>query len=200
MLYNNRYFNPLNGYKTRHTPLNVIPYFQDVIPQEFFGEDLDVFNPKEAWGPRFRFVKPEHKRMELRFFHAPRDPFESALHIRFVRAMLHSAFNEDFPLGDRTPKNDLHSHLYAPQKAWEALDSLCQSLKLECRHYRTLLAEGLSEADLVNQFLGPEGSIKRINLNAIRQIDSHLQTFFLNYGVWGSAVSPCKEQVEEIVL
>ena len=199
MLYNNRYFHAEVGSKTRYAPLNVIPYFQDVIPGELLGEDLDFLNPKVSWEPRFRFVKPEHKRMELRFFGAPRDPVESALHIRFVRAMLHGAFNEDFPLGVRTPETDILSLLKAPQKAWEALDSLCQSLKLECRHYRTLLAEGLSEADIFNQFLGPEGSLERLQLNAAKEERASSQTF-QNDELWGRAVLPCKEQVEELVL
>ena len=74
-LYNNRYFNSYKGDKTRYTPLNIIPYFQDVIPKELLGEDLDIYNPTVPWEPRFRFVKPEHKRMELRFFSCSKRPF-----------------------------------------------------------------------------------------------------------------------------
>ena len=199
MLYNNRYFNSLAGRKTRYTPLNIIPYFQDVIPKKFLGEDFDVLNANVSWEPRFRFVKPEHKRIELRFFDAPRDPLESALHIRFVRAMLHGAFNEDFPLGVRNPETDTLSWLEAPQKAWEVLDSLCQTLKLECRHYRTLLAEGLSEADIVNQSLGPEGSLKRVERTVVKKEWASSQTL-QNDELWGRAVLPCKEQVEDMVL
>ena len=199
MLYNNRYFHSEVGSKTRYAPLNVIPYFQDVIPGELLGEDLDFRNPKVSWEPRFRFVRPEHKRMELRFFDAPRDPLESALHIRFVRAMLHGAFNEDFSLGVRTPETDTLSHLEAPDKAYEALDSLCQSLKLECRHYRTLLAEGLSEADIFNQSLGPEGSLERLEWNVAKKERTSSQ-ILQNDELWGRAVLPCKEQVEELAL
>ena len=113
--------------------------------------------------------------------------------------MLHGAFNEDFPLGDRTPEEDLLYHVENPQKAWEALDSLCQSLKLECRHYRTLLFEGLSEADLVNQALGPEADFARMERTKAKRGIGFIEDIS-NDELWGRAVLPCKEQVEEIVL
>ncbi len=202
MLYNERYFNSLLEGKTRHFPINMIPYFQEVIPKEFLAEDIDQFNSKISWKPRFRFVRPEEKRMELRFFHkAPRDAFESALHIRFVRAMLHAALNRDFPLKGRIKALDdeLFSYLKGPKRAYKELDSLCQTLQLECDLYRPLVAEGLSEVDIAYQefSLAAESSFLRKKRIANRKMVAFGQTL-KNDHIWGQAVS-CKDRAKQLL-
>ena len=194
-LYNERYFYSLLNAKTRYAPVNIIPYFQEVIPREFLAEDVDQFNPTIPWKPRFRFVAPEEKRMELRFFDAPKNPFESALHIRFVRAMLHAAFNEDFPIGPPSGE-DTSPHLEGPKKAFAKLEALCQTLKLDCQHYRPLLAERLSEWD-IRQQLVDENSIEQITKSAARKINIFSQTLE-NDHIWGRAVS-CNQQARRLL-
>ena len=195
-LYNQRYFYSLPDSKTRYNYVNIIPYFQEVIPSEFLSEDFDYQNPTISWKPRFRFVAPEEKRMELRFFDAPRNPFESALHIRFVRAMLHNAFNQDFPLQGRTergPDSVAYSYLENPQRAFAELDSLCITLQLDCRLYRPLLAEGLNRLDIKAQVHGRPSShyyasLKKANLSRYMEHDP----------IWGRAVS-CREQAQQLL-
>ncbi len=196
MLYNERYFYSSPNAKTRYVSINIIPYFQEVIPKEFFAEDVDQANPTVLWKPRFRFVSSEEKRIELRFFAAPRDAFESALHIRFVRAMLHAALNEDFSLeGLPWPEfNSAAPHLY-PQKAFRDFNSLCRTLQLECHLYRPLVAEGLSGVDLERQMSGQ--SLQELEKTAAKKMAT-LGQILENDHVWGRAV-PCQKLAREIL-
>ena len=200
LLYNERYFYPLPDSKTRYTWVNIIPYFQEVIPSEFLSQDVDYQNPTISWRPRFRFVAPEEKRIELRFFDAPRDAFESALHIRFVRAMLHGAFNQDFPLDGRHTEevlDSMSSYYKGPQKAFRDLDLLCQTLQLECHLYRPLLAERLNDLDIWKQSFGnfldrPIGEVEA------KEYMAHAESVKNSDHIWGQAIS-CEKQAQRLL-
>ena len=194
LLYNERYFYSLPKDKTRYAPVNIVPYFQEVIPAEFLAEDIDQNNPTVEWRPRFRFVAPEEKRIELRFFHAPRNAFESALHIRFVRAMLHGAFNEDFPIGPFAGRGVYH-YLQDVQKTFGELDALCKTLQLECRLYRPLLAEHLNRLDTWQQSFSE--SLEQIGKSKSQKMTVFNQALE-NDHVWGQAIS-CEQQAQRLL-
>ena len=195
LLYNQRYFYSLPNAKTRYSPVNIVPYFQEVIPGEFLSEDVDQFNPTVSWRPRFRFVRDEEKRMELRFFHAPRDAFESALHIRFVRAMLHSAFNEDFPLEGSAPQK--FDYIQNPQKAFARLNSLCQTLNLECHLYRPLFTEKYSGFIYIQSVQGM--SPRQMDQAAARQMTELDDEVLKNDSVWGQANVSCEQEMQRLL-
>ena len=195
LLYNQRYFYSLPNAKTRYSPVNIVPYFQEVIPGEFLSEDVDQFNPTVSWKPRFRFVRDEEKRMELRFFHAPRDAFESALHIRFVRAMLHSAFNEDFPLEGSAPQK--FDYIQNPQKAFARLNSLCQTLNLECHLYRPLFTEKYSGFIYIQSVQGM--SPRQMDQTAARQMTELDDEVLKNDSVWGQANVSCEQEMQRLL-
>ena len=154
LLYNHRYFNTIKGRKTRYTEINLIDYFQDVIPEEFISQDSDTRNPYLPWRRQFK-VNPDSRRMELRFFQAPKTSFEAALHIRTVRAMLSAAFNQDFPLSGEVQEVNFRTYLNNPEQAPRDLRKLCMALKLNCRDYYLAMIEAFNDTDLFYQFIYP---------------------------------------------
>ena len=152
LLYENRYFNSHRGEKTKYSYINMSYYFQDVIPEGLISEDFDIaLNSGDPWRRQFR-VDPAERRMELRFFKAPKTPWESALQIRLVRALLDKAFNEDAPLSGVVQRVDNNSYLDDPRRAYDDLGSLCLSLDLDCRDYRPLVVEGLHDAAVYRDY------------------------------------------------
>jgi hypothetical protein len=176
LLYNEEYFNTRFGRKSRYIQLDLSAYFQDVIPEEFVTEDFDIGNPTEAWRRQFR-VDPRIRKAEFRMFNAPRDPAESALQIRLVRAMLHKALNEDDELAGTVQKVDFEGLLKNPAKAYDDLTKMCDDLKLNVADFRPAIAEGLSETDLYTRSIFYE------------TLDEKLALFKHQTG-WGSAVDP----------
>lgn len=150
LLYNNEYFNTRYGRKTRYNQLDMSAYYQDVIPEEFLTDDFDINSPTDPWRRTFR-ADPRIRKAEFRLFNAPRDPMESALQIRLVRALLHKAINEDTPLDGTVQKVDHISYLQNTDKAYDDLAKLCDELGLDINDYRPALAEGLSDTDMAHR-------------------------------------------------
>ena len=152
LLYNQRYFNTRIQEKTRHVDINLMDYFQDVIPAEFISEDFDFMNPEVPWRRQFK-VDPDVRRIEMRLFKAPKNAFEAALQIRLVRALLSKAFNEDSLLSGVVSKLDSQNYLLHPAKAWADLKRLCADLKLGfCEDYYSAMIEGLNDTDMFYRF------------------------------------------------
>lgn len=150
LLYNEQYFNTRYGRKTRYNQLELSAYFQDVIPEEFITEDFDINSPTDPWRRTFR-VDPKIRKAEFRLFNAPRDPMESALQIKLVRAMLNKALNEEGELSGAVQKVDHVGYLKNTEKAYEDLQKLCDDLGLDINDYRPAVAEGLSDTDLATR-------------------------------------------------
>ena len=151
-------------------------YFQDVIPEEFLTDDFDINSPTDPWRRTFR-VDPNIRKAEFRLFNAPRDPMESALQIRLVRALLHKALNEDGPLEGTVQKVNHMAYLENPEKAYNDLAKMCDDLGLDINDYRPALAEGLSDTDLVKRSIFHE-TLEQKLANHPKQPG------------WGEAVSP----------
>ena len=145
LLYNERYFNTDLHQKTRYSALNIMDYFQDVIPDAFLlGQDFDLLHPKNQWRKYFR-VHPQSRRMEMRFFEAPSGPIEAALQIRMVRAILHKSLNEDQVLSGKIQAVDYEFYEKYPHKAYEDLAQLCRYLEVGyCKDYRALLSRRIN--------------------------------------------------------
>lgn len=150
LLYNEQYFNTRYGRKTRYIQLDLSAYFQDVIPEEFVTEDFDIQSPVDPWRRTFR-VDPRIRKAEFRMFNAPRDPVESALQIRLVRAMLSKALNEEGALSGKVQKVDHLAYLANPSSALSDLKKMCDDLGLEVDDYRPAMGEGLSDTDLAKR-------------------------------------------------
>ncbi len=95
LLYNEKFFNTRVGRKTKNTQLNLIAYFQDVIPEEYIWEDFDMKN--DYWRKSFD-LQPKVRKGEFRMFNAPRNETEAALQVKFVKALYNEALNKtSFP-------------------------------------------------------------------------------------------------------
>jgi len=150
LLYNEGYFNPRFGRKSRYIQIDMSAYFQDIIPEEFISDDFDIANPTVDWRRQFR-VDPNIRKMEFRMFNAPRDPAEAALQVRLVRALLHKSLNdEEIPSGV-VQKVDHEDYLKNPAKAYEDLKKMCDDLNVNIDDFRPAIAEGLSETDIVTR-------------------------------------------------
>jgi hypothetical protein len=150
LLYNEQYFNSRFGRKTRYLQMDVSAYYQDVIPEEFISDDFDIKDPTVDWRRQFR-VDPRIRKAEFRLFNAPRDPAESALQIRLVRAMLSKALNEEGELSGAVQKVDHISYMKDTSKASADLKKMCDDLGLKVDDYRPAMAEGLSDTDLISR-------------------------------------------------
>lgn len=150
LLYNEQYFNTRYGRKTRYVQLDLSAYYQDVIPEEFVTEDFDIQSPMDPWRRTFR-VDPRIRKAEFRMFNAPRDPVESALQIRLVRAMLSKALNEEGSLSGKVQKVDHLDYLAHPDRALADLKKMCDDLGLEVDDYRPAMGEGLSDTDIAKR-------------------------------------------------
>jgi len=150
LLYNEGYFNPRYGRKSRYIQIDMSAYFQDIIPEEFISDDFDIQNPTVDWRRQFR-VDPNIRKMEFRMFNAPRDPAEAALQVRLVRALLHKALNDEEIPNGVVQKVDHEAYLKNPDKAYADLKRMCDDLKLDIDDFRPAIAEGLSETDLVTR-------------------------------------------------
>ncbi len=182
LLYNERYFNTRYGRKSRYIQLDLSAYFQDVIPEEFITEDFDIGNPNENWRRQFR-VDSNIRKAEFRMFNAPRDPAESALQIRLVRAMLHKALNEDDELSGVVQKVHLEGYLQDPAKAYDDLDKMMRDLKLSDADFRPAVAEGLSETDINTRSIFYETLEEKLRL-------------FPHQAAWGEAVEARPNPIE----
>jgi len=150
LLYDEKYFNTRYGRKTRYNQLELSAFFQDVIPDEFVTDDFDINSPTDPWRRTFR-VDPSIRKAEFRLFNAPRDPMESALQIRLVRAMLNKALNEESTLSGQVQKVDHVGYLKTPGRAYEDLEKLCDELGLSIDDYRPAVAEGLGDTDIATR-------------------------------------------------
>lgn len=150
LLYNEQYFSTRYGRKTRYIQLDLSAYFQDVIPEEFLTDDFDIQSPVSPWRRTFR-VDPKIRKAEFRMFNAPRDPVESALQIRLVRAMLSKALNEEGELSGRVQEVNHLKYLATPANALKDLTVMCEDLGLEVDDFRPAMGEGLSDIDLLKR-------------------------------------------------
>lgn len=141
LLYNERFFNTRVGRKTKNNQLNLIAYFQDVIPQDFIHEDFDMKN--DMWRRTFD-VDPRIRKMEFRMFNAPRNAAESALQIKFVRAMMNKALNEDTPVFRGNYEVNTGALAQNPQRAEQEFLRTMNDLHLDPAEYRGFYTEGLA--------------------------------------------------------
>ncbi|EQC51334.1 amidoligase family protein [Bacteriovorax sp. DB6_IX] len=146
LLYNERYFNTKFGRKTRYVQLDLSAYYQDVIPEEFITDDFDISNPTVDWRRTFR-VDPKIRKAEFRMFNAPRDAMESALQVKFVRAMLNKALNETDPLSGKVSNYNHLDYVKNPSQAATDLEKMCADLGLDVNEYRPAVYEGLAESE-----------------------------------------------------
>lgn len=144
LLYNEKFFNTRVGRKTKNTQLNLLAYLQDVIPEQFLHEDFDMKN--DTWRRTFD-VEPKIRKMEFRMFNAPRNAAESALQIKFVKALMNKALNENGAvLASTNPasyKVDYETYARDPEKALKDFDKTMRDLGLDPKEYRAFLVEGL---------------------------------------------------------
>lgn len=141
LLYNERFFNTRVGRKTKNNQLNLIAYFQDVIPQDFIHEDFDMKN--DMWRRTFD-VNPKIRKMEFRMFNAPRNAAESALQIKFVRAMMNKALNEDSPVFRGNYEVNTSRLAENPSNAEREFLRTMNDLHLDPAEYRGFYTEGLA--------------------------------------------------------
>ncbi len=146
LLYNEQYFNPRFGRKTRYIQIDMSAYFQDVIPEEFVTDDFDIANPTIPWRRQFR-VDPNIRKMEFRMFNAPRDAMESALQVKLVRAMLDKALNSTESLSGSVQKVDHLNYRDNPELAQDHLKKMCDDLGLNIDEFRPSVSEGLAETE-----------------------------------------------------
>ncbi|MDC1175437.1 hypothetical protein OAT67_08565, partial [Bacteriovoracaceae bacterium] len=176
LLYNEQYFNPRYGRKTRYNQLDMSAFFQDVIPEELITDDFDINSPTDPWRRTFR-VDNKIRKAEFRLFNAPRDAYESALQIKLLRAMLSKALNEEDELSGAVQKVDHVAYKNNPAKATADLQKMCDQLGLDINDFRPALAEGMSDTDLLtrSKFFEP--------------LEKKLANHPKQRG-WGSAVEP----------
>jgi hypothetical protein len=119
----------------------MIAYFQDAIPEEFIHEDFDMKN--DMWRRTFD-VNPKIRKMEFRLFNAPRNAAESALQIKFVRAMMNKALNENTGVFNGNYEVNINKLAENPETAMQEFDKLMRDLHLDPAEYRPFLTEGLA--------------------------------------------------------
>lgn len=176
LLYNEGYFNTRYGRKTRYNQLDMSAFFQDVIPEDLITDDFDINSPTQPWRRTFR-VDNRIRKAEFRLFNAPRDPYESALQVKLVRAMLSKALNEDDELSGVVQKVDHVGYTKNVGKAQADLQKMCDQLGLDVNDFRPSLAEGLSDTDLLTRSIFYE------------TLDQKLANHPKQPG-WGEAVTP----------
>ena len=160
LLYNEKFFNTRVGRKTKNNQLNLIAYFQDVIPEEYIHEDFDMKN--DIWRRTFD-VDPKIRKMEFRLFNAPKNAAESALHIKYVRALLNKALNETDPVFLGSYEVDYEKFAKDPELAMKEFEKNMINLGLDPKEYRPFLLDGLELAKAHTEspkFLSTEEKLK----------------------------------------
>ena len=160
LLYNEQFFNTRVGRKTKNNQLNLIAYFQDVIPEEFIHEDFDMKN--DIWRRTFD-VDPKIRKMEFRLFNAPINAAESALHIKYVRALLNKALNDTDPVFLGNYEVDYEKFAKDPEASMKEFEKHMKNLGLDPKEYRPFLLDGLelSKAHTESpKFLSTEEKLK----------------------------------------
>lgn len=140
LLYNEKLFNTRVGRKTKNSQLNLTAYFQDVIPEKYLHEDFDMKN--DMWRRTFD-VEPKIRKMEFRMFNAPRNQAESALQIKFTRALLNKALNESDEVFTTNGMVDYEKLLNNPDYAFQEFEKTMTKLGLDKNEYRGLFMEGM---------------------------------------------------------
>ena len=161
LLYEEKFFNTRTGRKTRNTQLNLLAYFQDVIPQEFIHQNFDMKN--DLWRRTFN-VDPKIRKMEFRMFNAPRNSIESVLQIKFTKALMDRALNGRDDVFKDIPKVDYEDYVNNPDRAFSDFNKTMSKLKLDPEEYRSFFLEGLETAKKIKAVNGYE---------AMRQKQSH---------------------------
>lgn len=137
ILYNEKYFNPRFNRKTRYTQLDISNYIGQVIPAEFIKPDFDVvkarFTNGNGWSRQFRVTKP--KKLEFRLFDAAKDPLESALQIKLVRALLNKAINGNETSSLPVQLVNHETYVKNPQQAYDDLKTMVSDLGLQYSDY-----------------------------------------------------------------
>lgn len=147
ILYDNRFFGQRVGRKTKNTQLNLIAYFQDVIPEDLIHEDFDMKN--DYWRRTFD-VNPKIRKLEFRLFNAPRNAAESALQIKFTRALMDRALNGDENVFNYLNEVDYQRFANDPQYARQEFERVMQRLNLDPDEYRMFFLEGMEKATRMN--------------------------------------------------
>ena len=140
LLYNEKFFNTRIGRKTKNNQLNILAYIQDVIPEELIHSDFDMKN--DMWRRTFD-VDPKIRKMEFRLFNAPRNAAESALQIKFTKALLNKALNETDDVFINSPHVDYLAMARDPKMAFAKFEKTMKSLGLNASEYKGFLLEGL---------------------------------------------------------
>jgi hypothetical protein len=145
-LYNHHYFNTRLKRKSRYQQIDLSSYFQDVIPEEYITKDFDIISPNVLWRHQFR-VSPHIRKMEFRMMDAPANIEQSVLMIKFVKALLHKALNqESFPTGS-LQQVDYEYYCENPSLAFQQLKEMTTDLLLDDQEYAPYLAQRLVEID-----------------------------------------------------
>lgn len=140
LLYNEKFFNTRVGRKTKNNQLNILAYIQDVIPEELIHSDFDMKN--DMWRRTFD-VDPKIRKMEFRLFNAPRNAAESALQIKFTKALLNKALNETDDVFINSPHVDYQAMAKDPKMAFAKFEKTMKSLGLDANEYKGFLLEGI---------------------------------------------------------
>lgn len=177
LLYQERYFNPRVGRKTRYLQLDIGSYFQDVIPQQFISDDFDINNPEILWRPQFR-VDPRIRKMEFRLMDAPVTPQESALQMKLVRALMNKAFNEENELSGSVQAVNYEEFVNKPDKAFKQLHKMCADLGLNPEDYEGRMAESLDKTALI------------LKSSLYRPLSERLKVHPRVEDVWGEPTTP----------
>lgn len=145
LLYDNKYFNPRVGRKTRYLQLDISSYYQDVIPAKYICEDYDIRNPTVSWKQQFR-VKPDVRKMEFRLMNAPRNATESSLQLKFVRALLNKALNGKKPITGSMGPAFQRDYLENTDETFRLFTEMTKELGLSAEEYRHFVVDGIQEA------------------------------------------------------
>lgn len=143
ILYEERFFNTRVGRKTKNNQLNMIAYFQDVIPEKFIHEDFDMKN--DLWRKTFD-VNPKIRKMEFRLFNAPRNEVESALQIKYSKALLNKALNDTSEVFKGNYEVDYAKFAKDPKKAFAEFEKSLTELGLDPKEYKQFFVEGMELA------------------------------------------------------
>jgi hypothetical protein len=148
LLYNERFFNTRLGRKTRYVQSDLSAYFQDIIPSQFLTRDYDIANPEVLWREQFR-ADPNIRKMEMRMFNAPRTPYESALQIKLIRAILHKALNSKEKLSGKIQRVKHERYAQNPSLAYRDLSTMAKDLGLNANDFKLFVSESIIETGFI---------------------------------------------------
>lgn len=162
LLYDEKFFNTRVGRKTKNMQLNLIAYFQDAIPEEFIHEDFDMKN--QHWRRTFD-VEPKIRKLEFRMFNAPRNATESALQIKFTKALMDRALNGSDDVFSDLKNVDYEAFVNNPEMAKTEFEKVMKRLGLDPNEYRAFFVEGMETSKLVQRTNGYEKMKAKLSIH-----------------------------------